>query len=363
MGFAFHEAARSQQIAQRLRYEEEALKNGLEVKRSRRRRRSRKPKVFVPHSHIEPSELFYSLRCGAVETADGKLPLGRVTLTNWDNEILVDSYVKTSSPVVDYRNSKAGFTGGNQRPISIEQVRQKVGQIIQGKILVGHGLELDLSLLGWVHPPEALRDTALCEEYMIPVYDEEESSEILMPRPLSEIAQHFLGRDLEKGLLAECFMSMELYKHAREIWENRIRKERNKKLRQVRLLSEMRYLQLDKLKGGFTQETSDLSSESSFVSSSAPSSKSDPGIYSGKVRGRKGSSETIWESNATLFSFGTPSSKWMPPLIPETSEMGLPIPTPIDSMNEESTMLPSALLEDTLNDEDAILPSTLLEDE
>ncbi|KFB48039.1 AGAP005050-PA-like protein [Anopheles sinensis] len=79
--------------------------------------------------------------------------VARVSLVNEFGNVLVDCYVKPQHPVSDYRTDISGI-----RPELIEHgvefpaIRELVRKIIYGRILVGHSLHKDLSVLKLRHP-------------------------------------------------------------------------------------------------------------------------------------------------------------------------------------------------------------------
>lgn len=63
--------------------------------------------------------------------------------------------------MTDYRTWVSGITPANlQGAPDISQVQGDVTELLQGRVLVGHGLKKDLSVLMLSHPRKNMRDTA-----------------------------------------------------------------------------------------------------------------------------------------------------------------------------------------------------------
>ncbi|XP_053663945.1 RNA exonuclease 4-like [Anopheles marshallii] len=94
--------------------------------------------------------------------ADGKEHmLARVSIVNERCEVVIDRYVKPQETVTDYRTEISGIRPEHiAHGVEFQEMREVVRQIIHGKILVGHGLYNDLSVLNLRHPKYNIRDTA-----------------------------------------------------------------------------------------------------------------------------------------------------------------------------------------------------------
>ncbi|XP_068249542.1 uncharacterized protein [Palaemon carinicauda] len=87
--------------------------------------------------------------------------LARVSIVNQYCRVIYDKFVKPQEPVVDYRTQFSGIrpediVNGND----FKEVQSEVAKILDGKILVGHGLDNDLKALFLQHPRSRIRDTA-----------------------------------------------------------------------------------------------------------------------------------------------------------------------------------------------------------
>ncbi|PVF98840.1 hypothetical protein CPB86DRAFT_806577 [Serendipita vermifera] len=90
--------------------------------------------------------------------------LARVALCDYWGQDLFTTFVQPTAEVTNYRTSMTGITaaeltGASSLPFNT--VQQKVAELIEGKILVGYCIWMDLSVLGLAHPNSHIRDVAL----------------------------------------------------------------------------------------------------------------------------------------------------------------------------------------------------------
>lgn len=185
-------------------------------------------------------DLYFCLRCGVVVT--GKLAkgtaVGRVTLVNWDHQTVLDTFVRVPQTIADYRTATTGITPADlsgPNAVSFDQARTEISKLIKGKILVGHGLEIDLAALGLSHPWCDIRDTATYAPFM-----NEGKDQMLLPQELSVLSQTFLQYSLNGCPVTEAKACMELYKKNRNEWESALIKVVQLKEKQRQLVLNMR---------------------------------------------------------------------------------------------------------------------------
>lgn len=148
--------------------------------------------------------------------------LARVTLVDWNHRVLYDAYVSPTEEVTDYRYFVSGITKEHlENGVDFSTCRQQVGELLEGKILVGHALKNDLTALRLTHPWDLTRDTAKYEPFMKVRQDDG----ILWPRKLKELTYEKLRLEIQPYGTAHCPMedavsALQLYKLVRVKWES-----------------------------------------------------------------------------------------------------------------------------------------------
>jgi RNA exonuclease 4 len=183
-------------------------------------------------------DMYFALDCEMVGVGPEGLDsaLARVSIVNWDGQIVLDTYVRVDEPVTDYRTFISGIKEEHvtsDRAMPLDYVQNLVAGILRGKILIGHGLENDLKALCLNHPWTDIRDTAKYAPFMTKV----ETSSILSlvdapelrPRKLKDLAYEKLGMEIQvmgvpHSPLEDAKAAMALYKSVRSEWEKEIAK-------------------------------------------------------------------------------------------------------------------------------------------
>lgn len=94
--------------------------------------------------------------------------LARVAVVDYKGEVVLDTFVAPTMEVSDYRTTTTGIEPSHLLSPEIPsfgRVQQHVADLIKGKIIVGHSLWHDLSVLGIAHPAVATRDVALYQPF------------------------------------------------------------------------------------------------------------------------------------------------------------------------------------------------------
>lgn len=110
---------------------------------------------------------YISMDCEFVGVGpNDKSVVARVSLVNYFGAVLLDAYVRPDERVTHWRTWVSGVTPKHMhKAISSEQARQKVADILQDKILVGHSIRNDLRYLQLTHPPSRIKDIAKLPEF------------------------------------------------------------------------------------------------------------------------------------------------------------------------------------------------------
>jgi len=153
--------------------------------------------------------------------------VARVTICNWAEKVVLDTFVKCSVAVTDYRTFVSGIEAKDlegDEALSLTAVRKMVKDILHGKILIGHALENDLAALQIVHPWHDIRDSANYPPFM---KKERKDGTILRPRKLKELVREKLGRDIQNigeahDPIEDARSALSLYKLERLAWERMI---------------------------------------------------------------------------------------------------------------------------------------------
>lgn len=183
--------------------------------------------------------MYFALDCEMVGCGpDGfDSVVARVTVINWENEVVLDTFVQVPVPVTDFRTQVSGIKPEDlqsENAMSFDEVRTAVENILRGKILIGHGLENDLCALGLTHPWCDVRDTACYGPYMRRAVDPHSGDEVWRPRKLRDLAWEKLDRQIQFGEHAHCPVedaksAMDLYKAARNDWEQDLSEQQREK--------------------------------------------------------------------------------------------------------------------------------------
>ncbi|KAN0125088.1 hypothetical protein V8E52_001640 [Russula decolorans] len=171
--------------------------------------------------------------------------VARVAICDYRGDRLLDCYVVPTMAVTDYRTSTTGITAAHLssalspfrarssnswtdfgqiaekgEAMKFDALQVHVAEIIKDKVVVGHSLWNDLSVLGIPHPAVNTRDVALYQPFR---------NALKLPGQLVRLPTltfHLMGRRCQEGQqnpLENARAAMDLYRsHAGE-WETAIR--------------------------------------------------------------------------------------------------------------------------------------------
>ncbi|XP_044035021.1 RNA exonuclease 4 [Siniperca chuatsi] len=153
--------------------------------------------------------------------------LARVSLVNQFGKCIYDKYVKPTEKVTDYRTAFSGI-----RPEDIKDgedvhtVQREVGEILQGRIVVGHAIHNDLKILLLDHPKKKIRDTQKYKPFKKTVKSGRPSLKLLCREILNVKVQQG-----EHSSVQDAQATMRLYTLVKKQWEAEIKaSQKNKHL-------------------------------------------------------------------------------------------------------------------------------------
>jgi RNA exonuclease 4 len=167
--------------------------------------------------------------------ADGKQSvLARVSLVNWNGQVLLDTYVQVPTRVTDFRTWVSGVRPQHIRAstgaMDVKQCRETVAALLNGKIVVGHALRNDFNALMLTHPRGDIRDTARYRRF------QRFGGNKWRPRKLRDLVQENLNRVIQEeghshNSVDDATAAMDLFKLAREAWEKELELKTKKHIR------------------------------------------------------------------------------------------------------------------------------------
>jgi RNA exonuclease 4 len=185
---------------------------------------------------LSPTEKqkYVALDCEMVGIGpDGKKSaLARVSVVDWESTVLLDTFVRVPERVTDFRTKVSGVRAKdiavkNENAMNHDEVRLAVGNILQNKILVGHALKNDLSVLLLSHPRKDIRDTARYKPFMRPSGT---GGGKMRPRKLRDLVLENLGRHIQIEGVSHCSIddavaTMNLFQIVRAKWEKELQQQ------------------------------------------------------------------------------------------------------------------------------------------
>ncbi|XP_034936105.1 RNA exonuclease 4 [Chelonus insularis] len=161
-----------------------------------------------------------AMDCEMVGIGDGtESMLARVSIVNRHGACIYDKFVKPRETIQDYRTAVSGIRPHNvQNGEEFEVVQGEVANILKGRILVGHALKQDLSVLFLSHPKKLQRDTSRYSLFR-------RVSKGNTPS-LKKLAAELLGINIQTGehdSIEDARTAMELYVLYAKLWESDIR--------------------------------------------------------------------------------------------------------------------------------------------
>ncbi|XP_075989972.1 uncharacterized protein LOC142985589 [Anticarsia gemmatalis] len=151
--------------------------------------------------------------------------LARVSIVNKFGDCIYDKFVKAREEVKDYRTDISGVRKEDLlNGEDFTKVQKEVSELIKGKILVGHSLKNDLSVLFLSHPKRNIRDTSRYKPFRKITKGSTPS--------LKRLAKELLGIDIQSGehsSVEDARAAMQLYCSVAKQWEPQIADKRGKR--------------------------------------------------------------------------------------------------------------------------------------
>lgn len=150
----------------------------------------------LPEGWVETKEFEHSgshtfaLDCEFCQSLNGPV-LARVSMINFQGEVVYDTYVKPKECIINYVTRYSGITEELLRDVTTtaKDVQEKLLEIVSsGDILIGHSIESDLNVMKIRHPN--VIDTSL-------IYDHPKGPPL---KPgLKWLSKQFLAREIQQG--------------------------------------------------------------------------------------------------------------------------------------------------------------------
>ncbi|CAB3258185.1 unnamed protein product [Arctia plantaginis] len=151
--------------------------------------------------------------------------LARVSIVNKFGDCIYDKFVKAREEVKDYRTNISGVRKEDMmNGEEFNTVQKEVAELIKGRILVGHSLKNDLSVLFLSHPKRNIRDTSRYKPFKKITKGSTPS--------LKRLAKELLGIDIQSGehsSVEDARAAMQLYCSVARQWEPQIADKRGKR--------------------------------------------------------------------------------------------------------------------------------------
>ncbi|EPS99111.1 hypothetical protein FOMPIDRAFT_1124880 [Fomitopsis schrenkii] len=145
-------------------------------------------------------------------------PRKRVVIVDYRGNVLLDSFVRPTQPVSDYRTSETGLLQNTleSAPTFIE-VQRQVAMLLRDKIIIGYALWQFLSVMGLSHPAIDTRDVALFMPFRRSL---RYRPNVMIP--LTTLVNRFMGRHV--GLHGDdpieiARSTLDLFRSCEHIWE------------------------------------------------------------------------------------------------------------------------------------------------
>jgi RNA exonuclease 4 len=142
----------------------ELLKQKHEMEQQRRDEAKLQEKLNMIPEAVRAQYVALDCEMVGIGTEGRKSALARVSLVDWNLNVLLDTFVQVPIRVTDFRTHVSGVEPKHLKnqngAMDVKECRDKVAQLIKGKVLVGHALTNDFKALMLTHPKDKIRDTS-----------------------------------------------------------------------------------------------------------------------------------------------------------------------------------------------------------
>ncbi|KAF8542137.1 ribonuclease H-like domain-containing protein [Trichophaea hybrida] len=161
---------------------------------------------------------YIAMDCEMVGIGEGdneSSALARVSIVNFHGNCVLDCFVKPKEDVTDWRTWVSGVSPQDMvHALGFEEVQKRVAELMNGRILIGHGIKNDLDCLLIGHPKRYIRDTSRYPEFR-------KFSKGRTPA-LKMLAKEILGIEIQSGShssIEDARTCMLLYKRFKDDFE------------------------------------------------------------------------------------------------------------------------------------------------
>nr|CDS29628.1 interferon stimulated 20 kDa exonuclease [Hymenolepis microstoma] len=160
-----------------------------------------------------------AIDCEVVSVGADKInALGRVSIVDYNGNVLYDAFSRPDEPISDYHTPYSGIRPhGVENALPFKVVRNVVMQIIRNHIVVGHSIINDLRVLKLKHPRPLIRDTNTAPYAKI-------AAKLNRKRlvPLRELYYDLFGEKIQQGKhcsVEDARATMKIYRRVEQVWE------------------------------------------------------------------------------------------------------------------------------------------------
>uniref|UniRef100_A0A803Y739 Interferon stimulated exonuclease 20 like 2 n=1 Tax=Meleagris gallopavo TaxID=9103 RepID=A0A803Y739_MELGA len=149
--------------------------------------------------------------------------LARCSIVSYEGDVLYDSYVRPTEPIVDYRSRWSGICKKHMlNAVPFCKAQKEILKILSGKVVVGHAVHNDFRALKYFHPKALIRDTS-----KIPLLNRKGGFPENITVSLKHLTKELLHKDIQVGKNGHCSVedarsTMELYKIVEAEWEQHL---------------------------------------------------------------------------------------------------------------------------------------------